>query len=47
MNYKLTKGFKVLTRKPFGGLQKDFPPVEHVKNTIFREGGFEPLKHQF
>jgi len=28
-------------------LQKDFSPVEHVKNTIFCVGGFEPQKALF
>jgi hypothetical protein len=35
-------GFKVLTRKPFGGLQKDFSLVELVKNTIFCVGALNP-----
>jgi hypothetical protein len=28
-------------------LQKDFSPVEHVKNTIFCVGGFEPQNRSF
>jgi len=37
---------KVLTytfiSTPTSGLQKDFSPVEHVKNTIFRVGALNP-----